>query len=143
MAARISLMIGLALLAAPAHAEDLASKRNDELCVSLAMSMIQGDRAAKDELQPVLVQRGESCAPSDMYIKIAESRLRLQQAGQNQAALDEVAEQQRRSDRDARIRAAGQAWLIHQAQQDAQRRANFPKTTTCRSFANTTTCDTR
>lgn len=124
-------------------AQDLKSQPNDELCIALAVAMIRGDQTTKDSVTPLLEERKEACAPSDMYLKIAEARLQFMKANQAQVAQDAATEQQRKADRDARIRSAGQAWLIYQAQQDAQRRANFPKTTTCSTFANTTTCDTR
>lgn len=139
------LSVGVMLALAPgfALAEGLASQPNDEVCIALAVAMIRGDQAVKDEAKPLLEERNETCAPAEMYLKIAEARLQFlnaQQQGQANAALEE---QQRKSDRDARIRAAGQAWLIYQAQQDAIRRNNAPKTTTCRTFAGTTTCETR
>lgn len=139
----VLLAFGLVACTSAASAEGLSTQPNDEICIALAVAMIRGDQAVKDEARPLLEQRNETCSPADMYLKIADARLQFlnaQQQGQQMAALEE---QQRRSERDARIRTAGQAWLIYQAQQDALRRSNAPKTTTCRTFANTTTCDTR
>lgn len=139
---RFSIASSLLLLACTALAQDLSSQPNDELCIAMAVGMIRGDQATKDAVRPILEQRGEDCAPSETYLKIAEARLQFLQAQQAQVAQDAATEQQRKADRDARIRGAGQAWLIYQAQQDAQRRANFPKTTTCNTFGGTTTCNT-
>lgn len=133
----------LALMAGSAVAQDLTSQPNDELCIVMAVGMIRGDQATKDAVRPILEQRGERCDPADMYLKIAEARLQFLQAQQSQVAQDAATEQQRKADRDARIRNAGQAWLIYQAQQDAQRRASFPKTTSCQTFGDSTTCNTR
>ena len=136
-------LVAALLLAGQVAAQNLSSQPNDELCIRMAVEMIRGDQAAKDALRPMLEQRGETCAPPDMYLKIAEARLQFLQAQQTQAVNDAGLEEQRREDRAARIRAAGQAWLIYQGQQDAQRRSNTPSTTTCNTFAGTTTCNTR
>lgn len=142
-ACRLILSIVLPLLPGTVFAQGLRAQPNDELCIALAVAMIRGDQAVKDEAKPILEQRNETCAPSDMYLKIAEARLQFLAAQQQGASNAAMEEQQRQSDRDARIRAAGQAWLIYQSQQDAIRRNNAPKTTTCRTFGGTTTCDTR
>lgn len=134
--------VALLLTAAPALAQDFTSLPNDELCIAMAVGMIQGDQPTKDAMRPILEQRGETCAPAETYLKIAEARLQFIQAQQAKAAQDAAAEQQRKADRDARIRSAGQAWLIYQAQQDAQRKADFPKTTRCNTFEGMTTCHT-
>ncbi len=145
MRIRLSVSVGAlaALATGAALGQDLSKLPNDELCIAMAVSMIQGDQPTKDAVRTALKQRGEVCEPADMYLKIGQARLQFLQAQQGQVAQQAAAAEQAKADRDAHIRKAGQAWLIYQAQQDAQRRANTPKTTTCSTFFDTVTCDTR
>lgn len=144
---RIRLSIAIcaigALTTGAALGQDLNKLPNDELCIAMAVGLIQGDQPTKDAVRPVLEQRGEVCEPADMYLKIGQARLQFLQAQQGQVAQQAAAAEQAKSERDAHIRKAGQAWLIYQAQQDAQRRANTPTTTRCRTVFDTVTCDTR
>lgn len=69
--------------------------------------------------------------PSDLYIRLAETRLRLMRENSTAQAQEETDKELARQERNARIRAAGRAMLQMQQDQDAQRRATTPTTTRC------------
>ncbi|WP_423176270.1 MULTISPECIES: hypothetical protein [unclassified Stenotrophomonas maltophilia group] len=135
-------LLALALLsAASANAADgIQAVPNDELCIAMAVGMITGSQEVKDSVRPELERRSETCAPADMYIKIAEARIGFMQA---KAATPQPPAPEPRPSMRQRIGQAADAYLDFQRQQQLQRQTRpAPTTTTCNSFEGMTTCHT-
>lgn len=122
-----ALLIALALAGSP-----VSAMPNDELCITFAAQLITGaEDSEKIPIAQELSQRGEACEPPEMYIKIAEARLRMAIARSEGEAQQALAAEDAKQERNARIRALGRGLLQMQGQQDAERRQNRPTTTHC------------
>ena len=134
-------LLALALLyAASANAADgIQAVPNDELCIAMAVGMITGSQEVKDSVRPELERRLETCAPADMYIKIAEARIGFMQA---KAATPQPPAPEPRPSMRKRIGQAADAYLELQRQQQQRQTRPVPTTTTCNSFEGMTTCHT-
>lgn len=125
-------------LAAPlaVQAGDVTHMESPELCVLYGVTLITGQpsySASQSEIVAELERRVESCAPADVYMAAARERVRRLEAADEIVRQAESRDSLRREERNARIRAAGRAWLQLQEQ-------NRPKTTRCTTFADTMTC---
>lgn len=131
------LVLTLALVSPFAvQANDLTPMASPELCVLYGMTLITGQptySASQAEIVAEMGLRKESCTPSDVYMAAATERVRRLEAAQEIQRQGEATAEMRREDRNARIRAAGRAFLQMQEQ-------SRPKTTRCTTFGNTVTC---
>lgn len=141
-----------------AQAIDLTNSSDTELCVALAMTMagveqvpvdsggyvIQGDIAA------ALRERGQECAPGDLYMEVARSRLpAFHQAQQQQQLLqqqqDQLARIQAEQIRQQRAQAlfqAGQMFLNMAQPRPVAPMLSPPVRTNCSTWGNRTNCTT-
>lgn len=129
----------LAALPFAVQAGDLVPMESPELCVLYSMTLITGQptySATQPEIVAELGRRGESCAPADVYMAAATERVRRLEAADEIQRQGEATADLRREERNARIRAAGRAWLQMQEQ-------NRPQVTQCKTFAGTMTCTTQ
>jgi hypothetical protein len=136
MGKRSIFLLGMAALAGPALATNYSQTSSSELCVVYAVALIRGN-----EQNPALVSelrgRGETCAPSETYIQAAEARIRMLEYQAHRQEVGRLnAEARTQAERDQRIRAAGQAYLMLQQQRDAERKANVQRMTTTRCMPN-------
>lgn len=135
----------LLLLAGPAMAGDPSTFSHDELCIWRAAALIDPSTppaGTAGAMAAELSKRGETC-DDPSYVQIAEARLQAAERYASEQAHAQAAQSQdEREERNARIRAAGRAYLLLQEQQRERAQQNRPVTTTCHQLGSSVQCTT-